>query len=456
MATPSSLEGIVGFAVQSAQGTPATAFNTMKMLRFTWTPDVIGDEEGEPEIGGSMDVAAALRYGNQGATFTGEVRARPGHLGFILRAFGMSADDGKFIIYPGVNDAIAVNEDSGGFETVNILTGTGATAAAFTPYTASALATHLQTVLNAATTLSGTYTVAVATDKFTISATGLTTLVLGWTQTGCNIGALLGYDTSADDSGSLSYEADYTSDWCVKHVFRPIAAQTNFPWITIYDAMDAGTTLRTLLYDARVRSITINAEANNVVRLTFEGRALVFGDATGSETFTAENVLVTEPSTSKGELYFPAAAYQMQRLSCEFNWNENVIPALTYDSPVDLVAGRRSARGTADVMLGSEASAALFRKTYYGGGSGTSPSVDITQQMLHVFMQSGQAIVNAGAGVTEYYAMRIHSEETRLLTYPLEKSGDNPISGGLTFQIYKGSTAWCIVLENNLATGYYD
>lgn len=456
MPTPSSLEGKVGMAIQSALGTPATAFFTMKMLRFSWTPDTTGDDEGEPEIGGSMDVAAALRYGHQGANFTGEVRARPGHLGFILRAFGMSADDGPFVLYPGVNDAIVVKEDSGSFYTINVLSGTSATAAAFTPYTGSALATHWQTVLNADTNLSGTYTVAYATNKFTISASGLTTLTLGWTQSGCNGGELLGYDTSADDTGSTSYEADNQSEWITKHVFTPIAASSNFPWLTFYDAMDTGATLRTLLYDARVRSITINAEPNNVVRLTFEGRAMNFKDATGSETFTADDVLVTEPSTNKGTLYFPDSGYQMQRLSCQYNWNENIIPALANMGPVDIVPGRRSASGNADVMLGAEASAALFRKTYYGGSAGTEPSADVQQQMLHVFLQSGQLITNTDADVDEYYAIRLHSEETRLLTYPLEKSGDSPISGGLTFQIFKGSTAWCITLENDLATGYYD
>lgn len=453
---PSSLEGTVGIAVQSAQGTPATAFFTVKMTRFTWTPDVVGDDEGEPEIGGGMDVSASMRYGHQGANFSGELRFRPGNAGFVLRAFGMTPNDGKYVIYPGVNDAIVVKEDSGSFYTINILTSTGHTASAFTPYTASALGTHLKAVLDASTDLTGTYTVSFATNVFTIAATGPTTITLGWTQTGCNMGDLLGFDTSADDTGALTYDGDYDADWAIRHVFTPIATQSSFPWLTFYDAMDADSTLDTLLSDARVRSMTLNAEPNNVLRLTFEGRAMSFGDATGSETFTADATACTEPVTSKGVLYFPNASYKMQRLTGEFTWAENIIPALTEEEPQDLIAGRRSAKGTADVLLGAEASAGLFRKVYYGAVDGTAPSVTITEQMLHAHFQAGQAIVNENVTNPEYYGVILHSEETRLLTYPLEKSGDAPISGGLTFQIHKGSTAWCLVLVNNYATNYYD
>lgn len=459
MPTPSSLEGTVGIAVQSALGTPATAFKTVKMLRFSWTPDVTGDEEGEPEIGGSMDVAAAMRYGHQGATFTGELRFRPGNAGLILRAFGMAADDGKYVFYPGVNDTIVVKEDAGAFVPVNILTGTGHSAVAYTPYTAVQVGTHLKAVLDANTTLAGTYTVSFAANKFTIAvAGGPTGLTLGWTQAACNMGELLGFNTSADDTGAATYTGDYNADWAIRHVFTPIAGQTNFPWLTFYDSMDGNNTLDTLLYDARVRSVTLNAEANNVLRVTFEGRAMNFQDATGSETFTADDVLCTEPTTSNslGSLYFPTENYCMQRLSAELTWAENILPCLTDMAPAEIVAGRRSAKGSADVMLGAEASAGLFRKVYYGSSAGTEPSTTIVQQMMHVDLRAGQPITNLNVTNPEYYGVILHSEETRLLTYPLEKSGDAPITGGLTFQIYKGATAWCLVLVNNYATGYYD
>jgi hypothetical protein len=96
---------------------------------------------------------------------------------------------------------------------------TGDASAAITPgnyATGDLLAAEIQTQLNAAAT-DNTYAVtySVSTFKFTIARdTGAATIGLEWstgTNTTRSIGADLGYDVSADDTGGTSYTADNTA-----------------------------------------------------------------------------------------------------------------------------------------------------------------------------------------------------------------------------------------------------
>ena len=74
------------------------------------------------------------------------------------------------------------------------------------------LAADVQTKMRAAGDADTTVTYNSTTKKITIANSTLSTLTLYW-NTGAsadtNCAAALGFDASADDSGSLSYEADY-------------------------------------------------------------------------------------------------------------------------------------------------------------------------------------------------------------------------------------------------------
>lgn len=167
--TPSSMEGEVGFALQAAKGTAASAFYMAKLTSFKWAPDVVTDE-GEPEIGGDLDVGEAERFGHKGATFEGEARLRPGHLGLLLNGYGMQHRSGGFIFWDGVNDQIKIT-DGGGTATLDIITHGGLVAG--TVYTGAQVATALQAAANADATLEGTYTITAADPDGTLYTAAL-------------------------------------------------------------------------------------------------------------------------------------------------------------------------------------------------------------------------------------------------------------------------------------------
>lgn len=577
MTTPSSIEGEVGLALQTAKGTPATAFNMMKFTRFNWEPDIVQDEEGEAEIGGGLDVSPAERYGHQGGTFRGEGRCRPGHFGFLMRMYGMEDSTQKFSFQDGINDVINVTDDGGGPVDVDILAGTGFTLVANTQYTPDEVCAGLKEVLDNDATLTQTYTVTYSTTtrKFTIANAG-TTLSLHWTAGTCNmqetlgfndaaddtgattydgdyecnpryllitnlnevirvtddgggpvdvdllagtgsmlashelyhegmvcmgmkavldadttlsqtyvvsynqttkvftiahggavlslhwshvnttIAGLLGFDTAADDTGATTYDADNPSAWAVAHRMTPIAASADFPWGCILDRFDSSATLDTLLIDCRINTLAIQGADADVVRFTFDGRCLSFQDATGSETETAEVATLSTPNTKKGTMYFGSTGYKLASLNEEFRWAENVIPALVQAGPEEIIPGRRAASGDADIYFGAEASAATFRATYYGATDGTEFSLTIVERVLEALFQSGQAVQNLGADTEDYYGIRLSSPEARMLTYPLEKSGDDPVMATLAFQITKEDTQYSVYLINDYAVGYYD
>lgn len=574
--TPSSIEGAVGFAVQSAKGTAATAFHMAKLTRFNWTPDVIADE-GEPEIGGDLDIGKAERFGNRGATFEGEARFRPGNLGLVPRLYGMQHQSGGFIFWDGVNDQIRVTDD-GGSATIDIITDgelvagtayTGAQVAAalkaaldadttltqtyaitysestkkFTiahggatlsllwttseitqmmgnllgfahgeddtgetsytsdeerdatgrwsfrdgvndtirvtddgggpvdvdilsstgykltervPYNAWNVCGALKAVLDGDTTLTQTYVVTYseATHKFTI-AHGGTTLTIGWNHENSNLENDLGFDDGAADSGATTYTGDYTICPACRHYFTPYAASASFPWGSILDRFDAASTLDTVLRDCRVNNLSIGAEPDDAVRLTFGGRALYYSDPSGGETEDDDAAALGTPNTDDGSLTFgTTAGYPLAALTLESSWEEEVEPALCTGSPRSVLPRRRTTGGTAGVYLGAEDSAGVFRAAYYGATDGTAPSNTVVERALDVTFESGAPVSGAiapgqASDTADYYALRFEAGECQMMTYEIEKSGDELVRGDLALHISRESTDWGITLVND-------
>lgn len=123
-------------------------------------------------------------------------------------AFTGFASDSIFEIKAGSNDTIVFTEDPAG--TPEVVT---ATVAASTYADGDALATALTTAMNSATGSDGDYTVTYdsATGEFSIvKAAG--TVDLNWTNTSTDIGRLLGFDVSTDDSGATTYVSDFRTD----------------------------------------------------------------------------------------------------------------------------------------------------------------------------------------------------------------------------------------------------
>ena len=455
MTTPSGDEGYVGFAVQSAKETAATAFFGIYHTSFSWEPQIVQDEEPESEIGAAgIDVAKPERFGHEGAAFRGELRFRPGNAGFILRAFGMTATEGPFVIIPTVNDTIRVTDGGGGPVDVNIVTGTGATLEYLTAYTDTNITAGLKAVLDADTTLSGTYTVTFTSNKFSI-AIDSGTFTLHWTDEP-ETAAWLGYDSSADDSGAGPFVGDNDANWPNHHVFAPIDSAASFPWMTILDKFNSSADLDTILIDARVNSITFTADANGLVRMSYEGIALDFQDASGSETSTADAATISTPNTGSddGYVYMEGAAYWVAGFETTLQWEPTVLPRLTQPGPEEVSAARRRVGGNLDIYFGAD-DGEMFRKAYYGSASGTEFSTTIVQEELGIKFCAGTD-TPSGTDAQLPYSVIFSIAECNILGYPLEKTGGEPVDAGMTFMASRESTDYGIVLINGYAADYYD
>lgn len=570
-----SNEGEVGFAVQGSKGSAETEFYMLPLTAFTWEPDIVQDEEGEPEIGEGMDVSDAERYGHNGARVTGEGRARPEHMGMVMRAFGFAVEDVKFSFADGINDVIRVTDDGAAATDVDILSGTGATLVAGTEYTAAQVLAGLKAVLDGEVALTNTYTITYVAGKFVIANDGAV-LSLHWSHANCNMAFTLGFDDGADDTGATTYTADYdtygrfqfftdvnetirvTDDgggpvdvdiisgtsamltqgtpypygmvcaglkavldadttlsqtytvtyveatrkfniahagatlslhwshanstiegmlgfsdaaddtaattyladspswWGIKHPFGYAATRSLIPYVSILDKFDPSTTLDTVLYDFRLSNFALSGRDADAIRFTFEGRALNWGDAAGTETEYDQSSDVKTPHSRKGSFFFGSDDYKAESLTATFTTAENIIPALTQLYPEDVMPGRRAARGDMDIHLGAEASGGVFRATYYGSASGTAPSSTIVQRILNANFQSGGVITGLAGSTVDYYAIRLHADRARMLAYPLGKSGDDPEKATLAFQIAKLDSDVFVTLNNLMVSDYYD
>ena len=86
------------------------------------------------------------------------------------------------------------------------------TLTASTTYTSTTLAAHVQTLMRAAGDADTTVVYSSTTKKITIANSTLGTFTLKWstgTNTATTCGRALGFDITADDSGALTYAADY-------------------------------------------------------------------------------------------------------------------------------------------------------------------------------------------------------------------------------------------------------
>lgn len=455
MTTPSGDEGYVGLAVQSAKGTAATAFYGILHTAFSWEPQVVQDEEPESEIGAvGIDVAKPERFGHEGASFRGECRFRPGNAGFLLRAFGMTATEGPYVIIPGVNDVIRVTDGGGGPVDVNLVTGTGATLSYLTAYADTNITAGVKAVLDGNTTLSGTYTVTFATNKFSI-AIDSGTFTLHWTSNP-DTAAWLGFDGTADDSGAGPFTGDNDANWPDHHIFAPIDSTASFPWMTVLDKFNDSDDLDTLLIDARVNSLTFTADANGLVRCSYEGIALSFEDAVGTETNTADAATISTPNTGKesGYVYMNDTEYWAAGFETTLQWEQQTLPKLTQVGPEEILASRRRVGGNMDIYFGSD-DGVMFRKAYYGGSSGTTFSTDIVQEKLGVRFDAGTS-TPSGTDAQLPYGVIFSVAHCNILTYPLEKSGGEPVDAGMTWMASRDTYDWGIVLVNGYAADYYD
>lgn len=455
MATPSGDEGYVGLAVQTAKGTAPTAFHGVLHTAFSWEPQIVQDEEPESEIGAvGIDVAKPERMGHEGASFRGELRMRPGNAGFIMRAFGMAATEGPFVIIPTVNDVISVTDAGGGPIAVNIVTGTGATLSYLTAYTGAEIAAGLKAAMDGDTTLSGVYTISYTSNKFSIGIDS-GSFTLHWTTEPLTA-AWLGYDSSADDSGAGPFVSDSDANWPNSHIFKPIDSVSSWPWVAILDKFNADTDLDSILLDCRVNSITFTADANGLVRMSYEGVALSFGDAGGSETNTADATTIATPNTGNesGYVIMNQAAYWAAGFETTFQWEQSTLPKLTQVGPEEITAARRRVGGNMDIYFGAD-DGVMFRKAYYGGASGTEFSTTIVQEPLAIKFCAG-AQTPSGTDAQLPYSITWAYYHTNILGYPLEKSGGEPVDAGMTFMVSRDSVDWAIILTNGYDADYYD
>lgn len=248
-----------------------------------------------------------------------------------------------------------------------------------------------------------------------------------------NVGYLLkGFGLSCSTSGADPYV----------HTFTPLTTASAFPYLTIIDKFDAASTLDVMLSDIWLNSLTITANERDALRLEFEGRALVFTTTIGSPTLNDEPSGLLTPNTAKGALTLDAAAYKLNTLTLNLAWGEALATSLTDPDLEQVIVQGRNVSGNAEAFLGAESG--LFEDVYLAGGA--TPSTEITEGDLDAKFESGGTPLT---GSVPYY-VQLALAETRFLTYPLGQSGDEPIKGGLTFQVTRQTTDWEIILQNGI------
>jgi len=249
-----------------------------------------------------------------------------------------------------------------------------------------------------------------------------------------NVGYLLkGFGLSCNTTGSDPYV----------HTFTPITSVASFPYLTFIDKFDASATLDVLLRDVWLNSLTVTANERDALRLEFEGRALYLTTTLGSPTLNGELSGLLTPNTAKGDVTIDSSDYCLNTLTANFTWGEAMATCLTDAELEQVIVQGRNVTGNADVFLGANAD--LFEEVYLGGSSGTELSTALTTGDLEAQFESGGEPLT---GTAPYY-VKLDFPETRYLTYPLGKSGDDPVRGGLTFQVTRVSEDWKIILQND-------
>lgn len=248
-----------------------------------------------------------------------------------------------------------------------------------------------------------------------------------------NVGYLLkGFGLTCSTAGAGPYV----------HTFTPVTSVASIPYLTFIDKFDASATLDVLLKDCWINTLSVSAAERDALRLEFEGRALSFTKTIGSPTLNAEEAGLLTPNTAKGTLTWDASDYCMNSLTVRYNWGEALATCLTEASIEQVIVQGRNVTGEGDVFLG--ANSALFEEVYMGGSGGTDPSTTIVEKAIVAQFESG---ANIPSEAVPFY-VKLNLPEARLLTYPLGQSGDDPVRGGLTFQVTRESTDWEIELQN--------
>lgn len=250
-----------------------------------------------------------------------------------------------------------------------------------------------------------------------------------------NVARLLkGFGMSLATLGSDPYQ----------HTLTPVTSVANFTYLTFLDKFDAASTLDVQLRDVWLNRLRVIANERDALRLEFEGRALYFTTTIGSPTLNDEPAGLLTPNTTKGTLEVDAAAYKLNTLTVEYTWGEALASSLCNPELEQIIVQGRNVTGNADVYLG--ANSGLFEDIYLGGS--TTPSTAIPEVDLDAQFESGAEPLT---GTAPYY-VRLLLPETRLLTYPLPQSGDDPVRGGMTFQVSRVSSDWEIELQNGVAS----
>jgi hypothetical protein len=248
-----------------------------------------------------------------------------------------------------------------------------------------------------------------------------------------NVGYMLkGFGLSCSTAGADPYQ----------HTFTPLTSASSFPYLTFIDKFDASATLDVLLRDVWLNTLTITANERDALRLEFEGRALYFTTTLGSPTLNDEPAGLLTPNTAKGSLQLDSTDYKLNTLTLNMNWGEALASSLTVAELEQVIVQGRNISGNADAFLGAETG--LFEDVYLGGGA--VPDTAIHEGDLEAMFESGGEPLT---GPLPYY-VKLALAETRFLTYPLGQSGDDPVRGGLTFQVTRETTDWEIELQNDI------
>ena len=177
-----------------------------------------------------------------------------------------------------------------------------------------------------------------------------------------------------------------------KHVLT-LANDSDMKWETVLYHMGAEKDI--LVTDSRMTSVTLTASTDDM-QFTAEGLGIASGDATGSETTTAEvisKILPSLPTTGGWTFTIGGVELTSNRVR---GFTATIEEALdTEDKTLwsttrnDLVRDTVGVKGTAtDINL----DASIFEKTFYGGAGNTSPDLTPVQMVIQALWNSSEEV----------------------------------------------------------------
>jgi hypothetical protein len=184
-------------------------------------------------------------------------------------------------VQAGVNDKLDFTDDGGAAV---------ATISAKLYKTPKALADELETQMNAVSTDTITVSYGNSTGKYTIANTSGALFELDWStgpNTATTIGGLIGFDTAADDTGSLSYEGDNAIS--LESPQTPDLSLFDDPLVAKNNELFIGDADSTTCIEASAVSFTLGTPVTDVLSICSEsGKARsVINERTATMTVTA-------------------------------------------------------------------------------------------------------------------------------------------------------------------------